>query len=70
MAGSFGYKKEFYDLSIRVGEDLCNQIKNAQNKKGKIVIVASGISCHDQVYDMIGIKTLHPAELISQFLKH
>ncbi len=69
MAGSFGYKKEFYDLSIHVGEDLHNQIKTAQNKKDKMMVVASGVSCHDQINDLAGIDAIHPAELIAQFLK-
>ncbi len=69
MAGSFGYKKEFYDLSIHVGEDLHNQIKTAQNKNDMMVIVASGVSCHDQINDLAGIDAIHPVELIAQFLK-
>src|SRR5215470_6910281 len=32
MAGSFGYKKDFYELSMAVGEDLFNQVRRAEDE--------------------------------------
>jgi len=35
MAGSFGYKKDYYDLSKRVGSDLIDQIEAADSDNNK-----------------------------------
>ena len=49
MAGSFGYKSQFYEQSIDVGENLAGQIREADPD----VVVASGTSCLDQIDDRI-----------------
>ncbi len=67
MAGSFGYKKDFYELSRRVGEDLFDQIRKSE-KDGERVVLASGISCRDQVFDGLGRNPLHPLELLEKLL--
>ncbi len=45
MAGSFGYKQQFYELSMAVGGDLEPQLKKGQ----KDDVVASGTSCVSQI---------------------
>jgi len=69
MAGSFGYKKQYYELSVRVGEDLVDQIKKSKSPNEEMVIVASGVSCHEQIKDLAKTHTIHPMELLYQFLK-
>jgi Fe-S oxidoreductase len=63
MAGSFGYKREYYELSMAVGEDLFAQVRAAE-KDGPRTLVASGTSCHEQLWAGMGREVVHPAELL------
>jgi len=71
MAGSFGYKKEYYDLSMAVGADLFAQVKAAEEPAagGARALVASGISCTEQLQASLGRSALHPIELLAAILK-
>lgn len=65
MAGSFGYEKEHYSTSMKIGElVLFPFIKKAKNK----TVVASGFSCRHQIQDGTKIKALHPIELLAENL--
>ncbi len=64
MAGSFGYKTEYYDLSMAVGQDLFAQVK-AADQGGERQVVVSGTSCHEQVHDGMHRSVLHPMEVLS-----
>ena len=64
MAGSFGYKREYYELSMAVGEDLFAQVRRAEQQSGPLQLVASGISCHEQLGAGFKRKVLHPVELL------
>jgi Fe-S oxidoreductase len=68
MAGSFGYKREYYDLSMAVGEDLFAQVRQADYDGGPRTLVASGISCHEQLLAGMGRQVFHPAELLASTL--
>jgi Fe-S oxidoreductase len=68
MAGSFGYKKEFYELSMAVGADLFAQVKAAEDSAPR-VLVASGTSCTEQLHAGLGRSVLHPIELLAAILK-
>jgi len=62
MAGSFGYEKEHYELSMKVGElVLFPEIRNTPEN---IVILASGTSCRHQIQDGTGKVALHPIEVM------
>ncbi|NSL85481.1 FAD-binding protein [Chitinophaga sp. Mgbs1] len=62
MAGSFGYEKEHYDLSMQIGEMvLFPAVRNAA--KGTL-IAAPGTSCRHQVKDGTGVKAMHPVEIL------
>ncbi len=67
MAGSFGYKKDFYEVSMRDADDLFNQIKSAGDKNN-VLVLASGISCKDQISEGLGIEVIHPVELLARIL--
>lgn len=69
MAGSFGYKKQYYELSVRVGEDLVDQIEKSKSTNENMVVLASGVSCHEQINDLAKTNTIHPIELLAQYLK-
>tara|TARA_R110002073_G_scaffold4213_4_gene28061 strand:- start:21548 stop:24490 length:2943 start_codon:yes stop_codon:yes gene_type:complete len=67
MAGSFGYEKEHYELSMQVGEDtLFPKIRNLENDT---LIAAPGTSCRHQVFD--GTKRIaeHPVSILKNALK-
>jgi len=62
MAGSFGYEKEHYDLSMKVGElVLFPAVRNSGNDT---IIAAPGTSCRHQIKDGTGAKALHPVEIL------
>ena len=69
MAGSFGYKREYYDLSMAVGEDLFAQVRRAEQESGPRTLVASGTSCHEQLLAGMGREVFHPAELLASAIQ-
>lgn len=62
MAGSFGYEKEHYDLSMKVGEDRLFPALRALPDDTRIV--ACGFSCRHQIADAVGRKAVHFAEVL------
>ena len=64
MAGSFGYKKDFYDLSMAVGEDLFSQLRAVEAEGGRRTLVATGTSCQEQLHAGLQRKVFHPMELL------
>ncbi|MGA2301247.1 MAG: LUD domain-containing protein [Candidatus Acidiferrum sp.] len=68
MAGSFGYKKDFYDVSQAVSEELVEQWKAAESAKGPHTLLASGVSCIEQLQGATGRAVLHPVELLAKLL--
>jgi len=66
MAGSFGYEKEHYEISMKIGElVLFPAVRNASED---MIIVAPGTSCRHQVKDGTGKKALHPVEVLWEAL--
>jgi len=62
MAGSFGYEKEHYKLSMQIGElDLFPAVRKAVQEE---IIVAPGTSCRHHIKDGTGRKVLHPMEVM------
>jgi FAD/FMN-containing dehydrogenase/Fe-S oxidoreductase len=62
MAGSFGFEKEHYDLSIKIGNlRLAPAVKAAS---ADIEVVAPGISCRQQIDHLAARKAKHPVELL------
>jgi len=62
MAGSFGYEKEHYDLSQKIGEEVLFPAVRAM--KNDTVIVANGFSCRHQIEHFTGVKAKHWVETI------
>jgi len=62
MAGSFGYEKEHYKLSMQVGEDSLFPI--LRKLAPSICIAASGVSCRHQIIDGVAKKALHPIRIL------
>ena len=66
MAGSFGYEKEHYDLSMKIGDlVLFPAVKNATPGT---IIAAPGTSCRHQVKDGTGVIAKHPVEILYEAL--
>ena len=66
MAGSFGYEKEHYKVSMQVGEDtLFPKIRNTSKE---IEIVAAGTSCRHQIYDGTKRIAKHPITVLREAL--
>lgn len=66
MAGSFGFEKEHYKLSMKVGELV---LFPAVRQSGEDVIIAApGTSCRQQIKDGTGRMALHPAEIMFEAL--
>jgi iron-sulfur cluster protein len=68
MAGSFGYKTQFYDLSMAVGADLFAQVSASENGSPHPALVASGTSCVEQLRAGMRRPVHHPMELLASLL--
>jgi len=67
MAGSFGYEKEHYDLSMKIGElRLFPALRKTDNDTQ---IAASGTSCRHQIHDGVHKDSEHPASILRKALK-
>ena len=66
MAGSFGYEKEHYKVSMQVGEDTL--FPKVRNCTSDTEIAAAGTSCRHQIFD--GTKRLakHPITILKEAL--
>ena len=62
MAGSFGYEKEHYDLSMKIGELVL--LPAVRNQSDETIIAAPGTSCRHQIKDGTGRKALHTIEVL------
>ncbi len=69
MAGSFGYKKDFYNISKNIGNELLKQIRNSVLFDSKKIILVSGTSCREQIVDELENAVYHPIEFLEMVLK-
>jgi FAD/FMN-containing dehydrogenase/Fe-S oxidoreductase len=67
MAGSFGYEKEHYDLSMKVGELVL--FPAIRKSDSETIIAAPGTSCRHQIKDGSGRKALHPVVILYEALR-
>src|SRR5437016_3103345 len=66
MAGSFGFEREHYDISVSLGNRrLVPAVKAAS---ADTVIAAAGVSCRQQIEHLTGRRALHPAEVLRDAL--
>ena len=67
MAGSFGYEKEHYEVSMAVGEQtLFPAVRKASEET---IISANGTSCRHQIYDGTKRKAQHPVSILLKAIK-
>ncbi len=67
MAGSFGYEKEHYDISMAVGELVL--FPAVREAKPRSIIAAPGTSCRHQIHDGTQKDAVHPVEVLYDALK-
>jgi iron-sulfur cluster protein len=62
MAGSFGYKEQYYELSMEVGDNLQEQFTTDETRDR--MVVGSGTSCEKQLDSLFDRPSNHAVELI------
>ncbi|MET4137840.1 FAD/FMN-containing dehydrogenase/Fe-S oxidoreductase [Pedobacter sp. UYP1] len=66
MAGSFGYEKKHYELSMQIGELVL--FPEVRKQAEHVIIAATGTSCRHQIKDGTSKKALHPIEVLYEAL--
>jgi FAD/FMN-containing dehydrogenase/Fe-S oxidoreductase len=66
MAGSFGFEKEHFNLSVAIAN---LALLPALAADSEATIVAPGTSCRHQIKDLAGRRSLHPLEVLNQALR-
>jgi FAD/FMN-containing dehydrogenase/Fe-S oxidoreductase len=66
MAGSFGYEKEHYELSMQVGEMVL--FPAVREAEAATIIAAPGTSCRHQIADGTSRDAKHPVEVLWEAL--
>jgi len=67
MAGSFGFEKEHYEVSMKVGELIL--FPEVRKSEDNTIIAAPGTSCRHQIKDGTGKTALHPIEILYKALR-
>ncbi len=67
MAGSFGYEKEHYAISVRMAEH--RLLPAIRQQAAGTIIAAVGTSCRHQIKDGTGVQALHPAQILRRALR-
>jgi Fe-S oxidoreductase len=62
MAGAFGYEKEHYELSMKIGDMILFPAVRAAGED--TIIAAPGTSCRHQIADGTGRRAMNPAEIL------
>ncbi|MEZ7838735.1 MAG: FAD-linked oxidase C-terminal domain-containing protein [Flavobacteriales bacterium] len=62
MAGSFGYEKEHYEISMKIGELVL--FPTVRKEAESTIICAPGTSCRHQIKDGTQREALHPVEIL------
>ena len=67
MAGSFGFEKEHYEISMNIGEQAL--FPAVRDKGEDWEIVATGVSCRQQIEHGTGKQAKHPVEVLVEHLQ-
>ncbi|MBV8695003.1 MAG: hypothetical protein JO183_05890, partial [Ktedonobacteraceae bacterium] len=66
MAGAFGFEKDHYDVSIKVGERVLLPAVREADKQ--TLIIANGFSCREQIAQTTDRRALHVAQVLQMAL--
>jgi len=64
MGGTFGFKKEKYEISQEIGKDLAEAIDRLKPE----IIVSDCEGCRMQIRHLTGLKVLHPVQILRDAL--
>ena len=67
MAGSFGYEKDKYEVSMQVGEQVL--FPTLRNMAAGTMVCAPGFSCRHQISDGVQKTAKHPAVIMAECFK-
>lgn len=67
MAGSFGYEKSHYDISMKIGE--LRLFPSIRERNDNFILTASGFSCRHQLEHGTGILPKHPIEVLHEAIE-
>jgi FAD/FMN-containing dehydrogenase/Fe-S oxidoreductase len=67
MAGSFGYEKEHFDLSNKIGELVL--FPEVRKSPESVTVAAPGTSCRHHIKDGTGRKALHPVQVLYEAVR-
>jgi FAD/FMN-containing dehydrogenase/Fe-S oxidoreductase len=67
MAGSFGYEKEHYEVSMKIGN--LKLFPAVVKAPAETLIAANGTSCRHQIWDGTGRSALHPVSILKSALR-
>ena len=62
LAGTYGFKKEKYEVAMEVGEGLFQEIGRLKAK----IVVSDCEACRLQIHHQTGVRTLHPIQILRQ----
>ena len=66
MAGSFGFYKDHFDISMQIGEDTLFPAIREENDD--VIVVSEGVSCRQQIEQGTQRKTKHLVEVLSDYM--
>jgi len=66
MAGSFGFYKDHFDISMQIGENTLFPAIREENDD--VIVVSEGVSCRQQIEQGTQRKTKHLVELLSDYI--
>ena len=67
MAGSFGFEKEHYDISMTIGGQALFPAVNAKDEDWQIAVM--GMSCRQQIQDGTGRPARHLVQVLRDSLE-
>jgi Fe-S oxidoreductase len=67
MAGSFGFEKEKYEVSVKIGERVL--LPAVRGAAADTLIIADGFSCFQQIEQLTGRKAVHIAEVLQMAIR-
>ena len=66
MAGSFGFEREHYDLSLQIGET--RLFPALRGEDPNTLVAATGVSCRQQIAHGVGREARHPVQIVREAL--
>jgi hypothetical protein len=68
MAGAFGFERDKYEVSMRVGERVL--LPAVRAAAPDVLVMADGFSCREQIAQATDRRALHLAEVVALALRH